>query len=36
MNKRLKNIVKQAVQKFYEKDTELVQIKGMEQLAFLG
>ena len=31
MNSKLKNIVKQAVQKFYENDIELVQVKGMEQ-----
>ena len=31
MNKKLKNIVKQAVQTFYAKDIELIQVKGMEQ-----
>lgn len=34
MNSKLKNIVKQAVQKFYEKDIELVQVKGMEQACY--
>lgn len=31
MNKKLKNIVKQAVQTFYAKDIELIQVKEMEQ-----
>jgi hypothetical protein len=31
MNNKLKNIVKQFVEKFYEEDNVLIQVKGMEQ-----